>query len=77
MSELNERNLIDVNVTDSDGNTLLMIECEKGKKYLFDQFFNKGNLDYHHRNNKGQDAYDIAKENEIHNKRNSNFKIFS
>lgn len=30
LSELHERNLIDVNVTDSDGNTLLMIECEKG-----------------------------------------------
>ncbi|KAK8842926.1 hypothetical protein M9Y10_025792 [Tritrichomonas musculus] len=57
--EFLQRNLIDVNVTDDLGETPLMDACRSRKSENIQQLFLRDDLDYLHRNNKGEDALKI------------------
>lgn len=58
--EFLNRKLIDIDVTDSLGNTPFMIACENKNKEYADLFFNCEDMDYLHKNNNGKDALMIA-----------------
>lgn len=56
-------NLIDINAKDDLGETPLMKACLTFNEKIWISFFNKDDLDYKHRNNKGEDALDIVRNN--------------
>ncbi|KAK8872160.1 hypothetical protein M9Y10_007922 [Tritrichomonas musculus] len=58
--EFLERKLIDVNSTDGEGETVLMISTRLVQKSNIEELFKIEELDFLKKNNKGQDAQEIA-----------------
>ena len=56
-----QNNLIDINVTDSSGDTPLMKACRNRNIEIIELLFKMDDLDYSHKNNVGDDALSIVR----------------